>query len=271
VDHEDRCRECGLVVGTDRLDRGPEWRSFPDEEADPQRTGAPLTPARHDRGLSTEIGRSPEAPARRKRRLARMRRQHRRASTASKVMRNRRAAFTEIRRMADRLSLPEAFRDRACVRFAEAQDADLLRGRSIEGMAAAAVYAVARAAGLSRTVEEVGAVSPVETDRITTAYAALNRELDVETGPIDPTEYIPRFTTELDLDTDIERRAHELVDEAAEAGLTNGPNPCGVAAGCLYTAATELDRQLTQAEAADVADVTPATLRRTYHALTEET
>lgn len=268
-DAETVCTDCGLIVGTDRLDRGPEWRSFSDDETDSERTGAPLTPSRHDRGLSTEIGRTPDAPARRKRRLARMRRHHRRAGAASKVMRNRRTAFTEIHRMADRLTLPDPFRDRACVRFAEAQDADLLRGRSIEGIATAAVYTVCRTAGISRTLEEVAAVSRIDGDRLRTAYGVLNRELDVETGPIDPAEYLPRYASDLDLSTDVERRARELVDRAAEAGLTNGHNPSGVAAGCLYTAARECDGSLTQQAAADVADVAAATLRETYHALTD--
>jgi len=49
------CEECGLVVDEQRIDHGPEWRGFDEDER--ERTGAPLTAARHDRGLSTEIGR----------------------------------------------------------------------------------------------------------------------------------------------------------------------------------------------------------------------
>jgi len=48
------CSDCGLVVDTDRIDHGPEWRSFDDSRTNPKRTGAPLTEARHDRGLSTK-------------------------------------------------------------------------------------------------------------------------------------------------------------------------------------------------------------------------
>jgi transcription initiation factor TFIIB len=269
-DGEQVCRDCGLVVSVDRMDRGPEWRSFPDDETDRERTGAPLTRARHDRGLTTEIGSGGDLPPQRKRRLARMRRHHRRASAASKVLRNRRSGFTEIHRMADRLSLPDPLRERACVRFTEAQEADLLRGRSIEGFATAAVYAVCRAAGVARTIEEVVAVSRIGTDRLTTAYGVLNRELDVETGPVDPAQYLPRFASQLELDTAVERRAHELVDRAADLGLTNGRDPTGVAAGCLYTACREHDREVTQQAAAEVAGVAAATLRTTYQALSEK-
>lgn len=261
------CTDCGLVVETDRLDRGPEWRAF--DERDRKRTGAPLTPSRHDNGISTKIGHGTNVPARRRRRLARMRTQHRRASAATKVARNRRSAFLEIRRMIGRLSLPRSVRDRSCRLFASAQDADLLRGRSIEGVATAAVYATCRTVGISRTLAEVAAVSRLDRERLKTCYGVLNRELDLETGPIDPAEYLPRFASELDLNVCVERRARELAIRATEEGIASGRNPAGVAAACLYTACREADDDLTQSEAAAVADVSAATLRGTYKRLAD--
>jgi transcription initiation factor TFIIB len=53
---ETTCDDCGLVLSEHPIDHGPEWRSFDDDRDDPERTGPPLTPTRHDRGLSTEIG-----------------------------------------------------------------------------------------------------------------------------------------------------------------------------------------------------------------------
>jgi len=49
--------------------------------------------------------------------------------------------------------------------------------------------------------------------------------------------------------------------------VISGRNPGGVAAACLYTAATETGHGLTQQAAAEVADVTPVTLRATYQEL----
>jgi len=47
------CEDCYLVIDEQRIDHGPEWRAYDEDER--ERTGAPLTTARHDRGLSTEI------------------------------------------------------------------------------------------------------------------------------------------------------------------------------------------------------------------------
>ncbi|MFB6299397.1 MAG: transcription initiation factor IIB family protein [Halobacteriales archaeon] len=263
------CEDCGLIVAEDRIDRGPEWRPF--EALDRERTGAPLTRSRHDRGLSTEIGRGSRRVAGRKRRqLARMRRQHNRARISTKADRNRVYGFTEIRRLVAELGLPHAVRDRACVLFESAQDADLLRGRSIEGFAAAVVYAVSRVDDLPRTIGEVVAVAHATENELKTAYDAMNRELGLPTGPIDPAEYLARFASELDLPAAIERAAREHVATAADRGLVIGRNPCGIAAACLYLAAREQGVELTQQAAADVADVTPVTLRTTYVALRDD-
>jgi transcription initiation factor TFIIB len=264
TDRETVCTECGLVVAEDNIDRGPEWRSFDDDDTNPERTGAPLTRSRHDRGLSTEIGRSTRVKGRKRRRLARMRRQHNRTKIGSKAERNQVYGFTEIRRLVSALGLSETIRDRACVLFESAQDADLLRGRSLEGFAAATVYATCRTASVSRTVPEIVADARASADELRAAYDALNRDLGLPTGPIDPREYLARFASELDLPTGLENRARELADRAHDEGLVTGRNPAGVAAACLYTAATEREYGLTQAAVAEVADVTPVTVRATY-------
>lgn len=270
TDCETVCRQCGLVVDEHAIDPGPEWRSFSDDETERERTGAPLTRSRHDRGLSTEIGYSNRLKGRKRRRVARMRRQHNRTKIRSKVERNRVYAFTEIRQLVSTLDLPEHVRDQSCVLFESAQDAELLQGRSIEGFAAAVVYATCRAGSVSRTCTEVTRAAKATREELDAAYSAMNRELGLPTGPIDPREYLPRFASKLDLPQAIERRAQELAQEARERDIDTGRNPSGVAAACLYTAAREQDNDLTQRAVADVADVAPVTVRSTYHDLREK-
>lgn len=263
------CDECGLVVGEDDLDRGPEWRSFADDETNPKRCGAPLTRSRHDRGLSTEIGRSTRLKGRKRRQVARMRRQHNRARIGSKRERNQVYGFTEIRRLTGQLELPEDLQEQACVLFESAQNDDLLQGRCIEGFAAAAVYAVCRTASVSRTLEEITAVASADENELKVAFGALNRELGLAIGPIAPVEYLARFASELDVPNEVERRARTLAADAHDSGTTVGRNPSGVAAACLYTAARDADHGLTQQEAAAVADVSAVTVRNTYQDLRE--
>ncbi|WP_226482408.1 transcription initiation factor IIB [Natrinema amylolyticum] len=267
------CEECGLISAEDAIDRGPEWRSFEDDDTDRRRTGAPLTRSRHDRGLSTEIGYgsgsnsgySSRLTGRKRRQIARLRREHNRARISSKAERNQVYGFAEIRRITALLSLPDSTREQACALFESAQSEGLFQGRSLEGFAAAAIYATCRTRSVPRTIDEIADIARADGDELEVAYDALNRELGLPTGPIDPTTYLPRYASKLDLGSAVERRAREYVDALLEAGLIGGRNPSGVAAGCLYKAAGEREEwpSLTQAAAAEVADVAAVTIRST--------
>ncbi|OAQ53300.1 transcription initiation factor IIB [Natrinema mahii] len=273
------CEDCGLVSGEDSIDRGPEWRSFEDEDTDRRRTGAPLTRSRHDRGLSTEIGYgsgsdsgySSRLTGRKRRQIARLRREHNRARISSKVERNQVYGFAEIRRITASLSLPESAREQACALFESAQSEGLFQGRSLEGFAAAAIYATCRTRSIARTTDEIADTARADGDELSVAYDALNRELGLPTGPIDPTEYLPRYASKLEVGTAVEQRARDHVETLLEAGQIGGRNPSGVAAACLYKAAGEREDwpTLTQATAAEVADVAPVTIRSTVVDLRE--
>ena len=122
------CQDCGLVIHEQRIDHGPEWRAYDADER--ERTGALLTAARHDRGLSTEIGRGTDAKGnelsgKKRRRLARMRREQSRGRWRSKAERNLAHGLSEVRRLASTLELPESVRDQACQHFRIAQNDDL--------------------------------------------------------------------------------------------------------------------------------------------------
>ena len=184
------CEDCGLVVDEHQIDHGPEWRGFDADER--ERTGAPLTAARHDRGLSTEIGRGTDAKGnklsgKKLRRLARMRREQTRGRWRSKAERNLAHGLGEVRRLASALELSDSVRDQACQLFRSAQNEDLLRGRSIEAIAAASVYGAYRCNGLSRLVDDVSEMARVAESRITNAYKTLNGELGLPAEPVSST------------------------------------------------------------------------------------
>jgi transcription initiation factor TFIIB len=271
--HETACERCGLVLDEDRIDPGPEWRSFDAEQRPAERTGAPRTAARHDHGLSTRIGHrrattDQQFSGRKRRRLTRLRREQRRAKTDSKRERNQVYAFTEIRRLVSALGLATSDRDQACQLFRTAQQADLLRGRSLEAMSAAVVYAVCRITGQPQTLADMAPVARVDRSTVANAYGVLNRELELPAQPPEPTAYLPRLVSALGLPPAVERQARALLTERADATGV-GASPPGVAGGAILVAAADCGERgrFTQAALADAAGVTPVTLRTHRDAL----
>ncbi|WP_222913464.1 transcription initiation factor IIB family protein [Natrinema sp. SYSU A 869] len=265
TDRQMICEDCGLILENNQLDRGPDWGRNDDGETQ-KRTGAPLTPTRHDQGLSTEIGYKTDGngntlSSTKRRQLNRLRREQSRAQWQSKADRNLAYGLSEVRRIVASLGLADSIRDQACALFRRAQSEQLCRGRSLEAVAAASVYATSRCNGLGRSRAEVAASARYDQERLTIAYNAMNVELELPTQPISAADRIPRLATELEVPAQVRRRALELAQEARERGLTIGYRPSGVAAGCLYLAAQRVGLCLSQQRIADIAGTSPNTLR----------
>ncbi len=270
------CGDCGLVVEEDEIDRGPEWRAFDASERDEKsRVGAPTTNMMHDKGLSTNIGwqdkdaygRSLNSSQRQK--MQRLRTWNERFRTRDSKERNLKQALGEIDRMASALGLPKNVRETASVIYRRALDEDLLPGRSIEGVATAALYAAARQANTPRSIDEMITVSRVGEMEMTRTYRYIVRELNLEIKPADPVSYVPRFASDLNLSDETERRARELLDSARETGLLSGKSPVGLAAAAVYAASLLTNEKVTQSAVSEVASISEVTIRNRYKELLE--
>ena len=271
---ETACVNCGLVVDEDAIDRGPEWRAFDSAERDRKsRVGAPTTGMMHDRGLSTKISpRDRDASgktlsSRQRRRIQRLRTWDERFRTRDSKDRNLKQALGEIERMASALGLPESIRETASVIYRRALDEGLLPGRSIEGVATAALYAAARQVGTPRTIDEVAAVSRIDDREFERTYRYIARELGLEIEPTNPVQYVPRFASELGLTNETERCARQLLRTAEGEGVYSGKSPTGLAAAALYAAGLLTDEYITQNEVSSVTDITEVTIRNRYQEL----
>lgn len=149
------CEDCGLVVEEGNIDPGPEWRAFNHQERqEKSRVGAPTTQTMHDKGLTTTIdwkdkdayGRS--ISSKKRSQMHRLRKWQERIRTKDAGERNLQFALSEIDRMASALGVPRSVREVASVIYRRALDDDLIRGRSIEGVATSALYAACRKEGI---------------------------------------------------------------------------------------------------------------------------
>ena len=262
------CAHCGLVIDENLVDMGPEWRAFDHEQRDKRtRVGAPITYTIHDKGLSTMID---WIPARNRAQWYRLRKWQRKIRISGATERNLAFALSELDRDSSRLGLPRSVREAASVVYRSAVDNKLIRGRSIEGVVAASLYAACRRCNVPRTLDEIAEVSRVTKKEVGRTYRFLTRELNIKLPPTSPVDYVPRFASELGLSGEAQSRAIEIIEKAMEKGLTSGRGPTGVAAAALYIASVLLGERKTQRDVADIAGVTEVTIRNRYKELTEQ-
>jgi len=270
------CMNCGFVLAAKITDRGPEWRAFDDEQRVKRtRVGAPLTYTIHDKGLSTMIdwhdrdiyGKS-LSPGQ-KAQVYRLRKWQRRIRVSDATERNLAFALSEITKIANNLSLPKNILETASVIYRKAVKERLIRGRSIQGVTAAAIYLGCRKCGLARTLEEIAQASSVNKKEVGRSYRFLIKELDYSIPPVKPSQYITKFSNQLTMQGKVEEIAHKILAAAKELKLTSGRGPTGIAAAASYIASVLTGERKTQREIAEIAQVTEVTIRNRYKELVE--
>ncbi len=271
------CQECGLVIDEGIIDQGPEWRAFDLEQGQKRaRTGAPMTYTIHDKGLSTTIGWKNKdsygrtIPTKNRAQLYRLRKWQRRIRVSNATERNLAYALSELDRMASGMGLPRNVRETAAVIYRKAVNKNLIRGRSIEGVVAASLYAACRQNGVPRTLDEIANASHVTRKEIGRTYRFMTRELKLRLMPTRPQDYVSRFCSELKLSGAVQSRAMDILKDATDKELTSGRGPTGVAAAAIYVASILGNERRTQREVADVAGVTEVTIRNRYKELTDK-
>jgi len=265
------CRDCGLVVEEKMFDPGREWRQF-EEGSKGGRGGAPLTLQKFDRGLTTNIGDSPDiyqlSSEKGRKKFFRLKKWQERVSTS--IERNLRLALVELHRIASFLQLPDVVKEEASRIYNLVLQRNLVRGRGMESVIAACIYAACRTYEIPRTLDELAAAGDVERKEIGRTYRFIIRQLGVKIIPSAPKDYIPRFASVLKLTPKTQADARKILKKAEKIELTSGRGPAGIAAAALYVAALLNGEKRTQREVADVAGITEVTIRNRYKELIEK-
>jgi transcription initiation factor TFIIB len=270
------CRLTGEVVEEAAIDTGPEWRAYtPEEKTRRSRVGSPLSHVLPDYGILTTIsgyrdaaGRKLEARARLE--AERLRRLQAKLRATSSIEKNIEQAAKEIARLIELLELPRTLIDDAMAIYRQAAEKGLVRGRSLESIAAAALYAACRMRGVPKSLDEIAEYVKGGRKEVARCYRLIVRELRIRMPIVDPTRYVGKIASALGLSPQVERRAMQILLEAKMKGLTAGKDPAGLAAAAIYIAALELGERRTQKEIASAAGVTEVTVRNRYKELVQK-
>ena len=271
------CEGCGMVVSSELFDHGPEWRAFNLEQREKRtRVGAPLTWTIHDKGLSTIIdwtgrdiygrGLKPEQRAQ----AYRLRKWNRRSKVSGASERNLAYALSELTKIAYKLNLPKNVLETASVIYRQVVRKRLIRGRSIQGVAAASIYMACRQCNVIRTLEEVGNAANISKKENGRNYRFLLRKLETRVPPVKAKSYVSKFVNQLTLSGNVENLAMQILEQATEMRLTNGRGPAGIAAAATYMASLLTNERRTQGVIARNGKVTEVTIRNRYKELTKK-
>ena len=258
---------CGLVIEENIPSQEAEWRAFTPQERDARaRAGTPTKYSHYDKGLSTIIRVEKDAFGRPlspkvKQQMWRLRRWQTRSKVHASQSRNLMLAMSELQRLSEILYMPSSVHDMAAIIYRKTLNEGLVRGRSIEGMVAGALYAAIRFTKLPRTLKEIAEASQRTQKEIARSYSVIVRNLEMRMPIDDPTYYVTKVAEKAKVSSEVEGLAIKLIGEAKKKYATTGKDPSGLAAAILYLSARMLKEKVTQSRLAKAANVTEVTVR----------
>ena len=261
------CGKCGLVITDKITDSGAEWRSFSNDQNDRTRVGAGTSLTIHDMGLSTIIGVANKDATGKpltssmKSSIERLRTWDSRSQAHTSTDRNLRQALNEMGKLKDKLALTDTVIEKAAYIYRKAMEKKLVRGRSIQGLVAACLYAACRNTETPRTLFDISEGMNIRKKDIARCYRLIFRELELKMPVVDPVKGVSRIASVAQLSERSKRKAIEILNQAKDAGLVAGKDPMGIAAASLYLACITTGEIKSQKEISNASGITEVTIR----------
>ena len=265
---ENFCGKCGYVLTDQSVESGPEWRSFSKEEHEGRsRAGVPTSLAMHDMGLATIIGPTDRdatgkpLSASMRSTIERLRTWDSRSQVHEPIDRNFRQAFSELDRLKDKLAVGDAVIEKAAYIYRKAMEKKLVRGRSIQGLVAACLYASCRNTETPRTLDDVANGINIRRKDVARCYRLIFRELELKMPVVDPVKGVSRIASIAELSEKSKRKAVAILEQAKKIGMVAGKDPMGIAAAALYLACISTGEVKSQKDISIASGVTEVTIR----------
>lgn len=260
------CSSCGCVVSENSEDRGIEYGPLSDG-IDNRRTGAGLTLKMHDKGLNTiisaqnrdSVGKPLSSNTAQV--FSRLRKWDSRSQTKRSSDRSLRNALQDLSNVQSKLGLSDTIIERASLFYRKASEKNLVRGRTVKGIAGACLYAACRDLEHTRTLNEIALHLGIGRKDLARSYRSLFRELGMIVSIADPVKSISKIASKIGIKEKTIRKAVHVLDIASDAGIVAGKNPEIIAASAIYAACMLTGENRSQHEIAVAAGTSTVSIR----------
>jgi transcription initiation factor TFIIB len=134
-------------------------------------------------------------------------------------------------------------------------------------MVAACLYIACRKKDIPRTLQEILEEASVSAKNVRRSVSTLVRELNLKTHSTDPVALVPRYISELGLDSEIEVLTKKILTSYISKFSVSGKDPKGLCAGAIYLACRIRNVEFTQQQIVSSIGVTEVTLRSRFKEL----
>jgi transcription initiation factor TFIIB len=178
--------------------------------------------------------------------------------------------MSELERLSSKVSITPPLKEKAALIYRKALDKGLVRGRSINAITSAALYAACRESGTPRTIRDISEASLVDKKDVARCYRLLLQEIHFNMPVADSLTFVSKIAEQNKIPGKIQGEAIKILAEAKRKRFAAGKDPMGLAAAALYIACLIHGEKVTQKDIAEAAGVTEVTVRNRYKGLKKQ-
>ena len=257
------CGGCGLILLQKISDSSHENNGWKQEDyMKMARTGPATSLTMHDKGLSTVIGTNRDSSGNALSNKTRY--DFNRLRTWDKRSRSRNTAslskaFTMLHAMKTKLAIPNNVVENAAYIYRKVVEAKLTRGRTMNSLISASLYAACRENNIPRTLDDIVKAGNVERRILSRDLRTIIKKLELNLEQYNTTSFISKISNNMNLKEKTKRDAFEILRRSEKQQITAGKHPVAQAAASLYVSCIingEKTSQRKFAKASGISDVT---------------
>jgi len=259
------CGGCGLILLQNMSDISHENNGYSQEDfMKLARTGPATSLTMNDRGLSTIIGTNKDSTG--KALSGKTKYEFNRLRTWDQRSKSRKTAslskaFTLLNGMKTKLGIPYNVVETAAYIYRKAVSAKLTRGRTMNSLISASLYAACRENNIPRTLDDISKAGNVEKRILSRDLRTIIKKLELNLNQYDTSSFISKISNNLNLKEKTKRDAFEILNRCEKEQITSGKHPVAQAAASLYISCIMNNEKMTQEKLAVESGISNVTIR----------
>lgn len=174
---------------------------------------------------------------------------------------NLRIAIGKFEVLKKRLVLSDILKENAIGLYKKVIENNILKGRPVDAMVAATIYAACRDSGIPCTLNDITEETGLRKNSIARCYRAIYVTLNLQMPVSDLKQCVLRITKDMGISDNVKQRAMIILDNAKKRNHLAGKDPMGVSAAAIYLATMDAGEKISQGELARISMLTQVTIR----------
>ena len=259
------CGGCGLVLVDNMSDISHENNGYSSEDfMKMTRTGPATSLTMNDRGLSTVIGTNKDSTGKAlsgktKYEFNRLRTWDQRSKSRQTASLSK--AFTKLHGMKTKLGIPNNVVENAAYIYRKAVNVKLTRGRTMNSLIAASLYAACRENNIPRTLDDIAKAGNIERRILSRDLRTIIKKLELNLNQYNTSSFISKISNNMNLKEKTKRDAFKILDLCEKEQITAGKHPVAQAAASLYISCIMNGEKISQKKFSVESGISDVTIR----------